>query len=82
MKCRFCGNALTNKFVDLVNSPPSNSFLTQDQLNEPDNNGAYTQVTAVSVTEFMQNDILPRSLQQPQKAFEDFWGYPLFRSNR
>lgn len=36
MKCRFCGNALTNKFVDLVNSPPSNSFLTEDQLNEPE----------------------------------------------
>lgn len=36
MKCRFCGNALTNKFVDLTNSPPSNSFLTQDQLNEPE----------------------------------------------
>jgi hypothetical protein len=54
----------------------------QDQLNEPDNNRAYTHVTAVSVTEFMQNDILPGSLQQPQKAFEDFWGYPLFRSNR
>jgi hypothetical protein len=45
----------------------------QDQLNEPDNDGAYTHVTAVSVTELMQNDILPRSLQQPQKAFEDFW---------
>ena len=46
----------------------------QDQLNEPDNNGAYTHVTAVSATEFLQNDILPRSIQQPQKAFEDFRG--------
>ena len=46
----------------------------QDQLNEPDNDGAYTHVTEVSATELMQNDILPRSLQQPLKAFEDFWG--------
>jgi len=34
MICRFCGNALTNNFIDLANSPPSNSFLTQNQLNE------------------------------------------------
>jgi len=50
----------------------------QDQLNEPDNNGAYAHVTAVSMTEFMQYDILPGSLQQPQKAFEDFWGHQFF----
>ena len=36
MKCRFCKNLLTEKFVDLVNSPPSNSFLTKEQLNEPE----------------------------------------------
>ncbi|MFC1677258.1 methyltransferase domain-containing protein [Planctomycetota bacterium] len=36
MKCRFCNNLLTDKFVDLVNSPPSNSFLSQQQLNEPE----------------------------------------------
>jgi len=54
----------------------------QDQLNEPDYNGAYTHVTAVSMTEpgpVKQNDILPRSLQQPPKAFEDFRG-PIFPS--
>jgi hypothetical protein len=43
----------------------------QDQLNEPDNNGAYTQVTAVSVTELVQYDILPASLQQPQKRYPE-----------
>ena len=36
MKCRFCGTVLTHKFIDLVNAPPSNSFLTKDQLNEPE----------------------------------------------
>jgi hypothetical protein len=36
MKCRFCQHELTHEFVDLVNSPPSNSFLTREQLNEPE----------------------------------------------
>ncbi|NDK55671.1 class I SAM-dependent methyltransferase [Pontibacter fetidus] len=36
MNCRFCKHPLHNKFVDLVSSPPSNSFLTSEQLNEPE----------------------------------------------
>lgn len=36
MQCRFCKTELTNDFIDLVNSPASNSFLTQEQLNEPE----------------------------------------------
>ena len=36
MNCRFCNNPLTHEFVDLVNSPPSNSYLTAEQLNEPE----------------------------------------------
>jgi hypothetical protein len=36
MKCRFCKNVLTQEFVDLGFSPPSNSFLTIEQLNEPE----------------------------------------------
>jgi 2-polyprenyl-3-methyl-5-hydroxy-6-metoxy-1,4-benzoquinol methylase len=36
MQCRFCKMELKNVFIDLVNSPPSNSFLTQEQLNEPE----------------------------------------------
>ncbi len=36
MKCRFCYHKLTHEFIDLVNAPPSNSFLTKDQLNEPE----------------------------------------------
>ncbi|MDQ5984345.1 MAG: hypothetical protein CSYNP_00038 [Syntrophus sp. SKADARSKE-3] len=36
MNCRFCGHHLKHEFIDLVNSPPSNAFLTKDQLNEPE----------------------------------------------
>ena len=36
MNCRFCEEHLTLKFVDLNNCPPSNAFLTFDQLNEPE----------------------------------------------
>ena len=36
MQCRFCKTELSHVFIDLVNSPPSNSFLTREQLNEPE----------------------------------------------
>lgn len=36
MQCRFCKSELTHVFIDLVNSPASNSFLTENQLNEPE----------------------------------------------
>ena len=36
MNCRFCEAPLTNVFIDLYNSPASNSFLTAEQLNEPE----------------------------------------------
>lgn len=36
MNCRFCKNPLTHEFADLVNSPPSNSYLRAEQLNEPE----------------------------------------------
>jgi len=36
MKCRFCETELFNVFIDLINSPPSNSFLTEDELNKPE----------------------------------------------
>lgn len=36
MKCRFCKTELTSVFIDLLNAPASNSFLTHDQLNEPE----------------------------------------------
>ena len=36
MQCRFCKTELTHTFIDLINSPASNSFLTKEQLNEPE----------------------------------------------
>lgn len=36
MNCRFCKSKLTEVFIDLLNSPASNSFLTEAELNEPE----------------------------------------------
>jgi hypothetical protein len=36
MQCRFCKTELEHVFIDLINSPASNSFLTAGQLNEPE----------------------------------------------
>jgi 2-polyprenyl-3-methyl-5-hydroxy-6-metoxy-1,4-benzoquinol methylase len=36
VNCRFCNTPLNYEFLDLVNAPPSNSFLTFSQLNEPE----------------------------------------------
>jgi SAM-dependent methyltransferase len=36
MKCRHCNTELKYVFVDLINCPPSNSMLKQEQLNEPE----------------------------------------------
>lgn len=36
MKCRFCNHEVTHELIDLVNSPASNSYLSEAQLNEPE----------------------------------------------
>ncbi|HRH58870.1 MAG TPA: class I SAM-dependent methyltransferase [Chitinophagales bacterium] len=36
MNCRFCKTPLSHVFIDLVNAPASNSFLSKEQLNEPE----------------------------------------------
>ena len=36
MNCRSCKNPLTHVFVDLGSSPPSNSYLSPEQLKEPE----------------------------------------------
>jgi SAM-dependent methyltransferase len=36
VKCRFCQHELVHEFIDLVNSPPSNSFLNYDELHQPE----------------------------------------------
>jgi len=36
MRCRFCGKAISNVFIDLGNTAISNAFLLKEQLNEPE----------------------------------------------
>ena len=36
MNCRFCRTPLSQEFIDLAGAPPSNSFLTREQLDEPE----------------------------------------------
>ena len=36
MNCRFCGATLEHEFIDLVGAPPSNAFLSEEQINEPE----------------------------------------------
>lgn len=36
MHCRYCKNELSHEFADLGFSPPSNSFLSKEQLNAPE----------------------------------------------
>jgi hypothetical protein len=36
MNCRFCGRTGLHEFIDLGHQPPSNSFLTMEQLDEPE----------------------------------------------
>jgi hypothetical protein len=36
MNCRFCKEELKDVFIDLINSPASNSFLSKEELNEPE----------------------------------------------
>lgn len=36
MQCRFCDQKLSHVFIDLFHSPASNSFLSKEELNEPE----------------------------------------------
>jgi len=36
MKCRHCGNSLVHDFIDLGFAPPSNAYLTSEQLFQPE----------------------------------------------
>ena len=36
MKCRHCGIPLTNTFLDLGHAPPSNAYLTSEDLSRPE----------------------------------------------
>ena len=36
MRCRFCKAEVTDIFIDLFHSPAANSFLSEEQLDEPE----------------------------------------------
>ena len=36
MKCRHCGHTLRHRFLDLGNAPPSNAYLTERTVREPE----------------------------------------------
>jgi hypothetical protein len=36
MNCRFCNTLIETELIDLVNSPASNSYLSANQMNEPE----------------------------------------------
>lgn len=36
LKCRHCGASLTRTFIDLGSAPPSNAYLTREQLGAPE----------------------------------------------
>lgn len=36
MKCRHCGRTLRHRFLDLGNAPPSNAYLTERSVREPE----------------------------------------------
>jgi len=36
MKCRHCNNELRHRFVDLGNAPPSNAYLSENQIRAPE----------------------------------------------
>ena len=36
MKCRHCGSELYYTFIDLGSAPPSNSYLTEQSMKEPE----------------------------------------------
>ena len=63
MQCRYCKTELHHVFVDLFNSPASNSFLTKEQLNEPETFyplKVYTchQCFLVQVDEYQKSDAI------------------------
>jgi 2-polyprenyl-3-methyl-5-hydroxy-6-metoxy-1,4-benzoquinol methylase len=63
MNCRFCQNNLKHEFVDLGFSPPSNSFLTHQQLNEPETSFPLKimvceQCFLVQIDEFAKHDAI------------------------
>jgi 2-polyprenyl-3-methyl-5-hydroxy-6-metoxy-1,4-benzoquinol methylase len=78
MQCRFCKTELEHVFIDLVNSPASNSFLTAAQLNEPETFfplKVYTchQCFLVQVDEYKKSDAIFDSNYVYFSSFSTSW---------
>jgi 2-polyprenyl-3-methyl-5-hydroxy-6-metoxy-1,4-benzoquinol methylase len=78
MQCRFCKTELEHVFIDLVNSPASNSFLTAAQLNEPETFfplKVYTchQCFLVQVDEYKKSDAIFDSSYVYFSSFSTSW---------
>jgi 2-polyprenyl-3-methyl-5-hydroxy-6-metoxy-1,4-benzoquinol methylase len=78
MQCRFCKTELEQVFIDLVNSPASNSFLTAAQLNEPETFfplKVYTchQCFLVQVDEYKKSDAIFDSNYVYFSSFSTSW---------
>jgi 2-polyprenyl-3-methyl-5-hydroxy-6-metoxy-1,4-benzoquinol methylase len=78
MQCRFCKTELEHIFIDLVNSPASNSFLTAAQLNEPETFfplKVYTchQCFLVQVDEYKKSDAIFDSNYVYFSSFSTSW---------
>lgn len=78
MQCRFCKTTLNNVFIDLVNAPASNSFLTAAQLNEPETFyplKVYTchQCFLVQVDEYKKSDAIFDSSYVYFSSYSSSW---------
>jgi len=78
MKCRSCGAVVTENFVDLHNAPPSNSYLTKSQRNEPETYYPLsvfvcTQCWLVQIDEYKKSDEIFSSDYAYFSSFSSSW---------
>lgn len=73
MNCRYCQAPLSRRFLDLGDQPPANHYLTQDQLQEPEN--------FYPLSVYVCDGCLLVQLSSVRKAAETFApDYPYFSS--
>ena len=78
MTCRFCHTSLEHVFIDLFNSPASNSFLRAEQLNEPETFYPLKVFTCptcflVQVDEYKKSDVIFDSDYVYFSSFSSSW---------
>lgn len=78
MQCRFCKTELEYVFIDLVNSPASNSFLSKEQLNEPETFYPLKVYTCdkcflVQIDEYKKSDAIFNSEYAYFSSFSSTW---------